>query len=100
MSSITPKLKAVVVSSGTIHGEFSLRVIKDGSQVPMQLQLRDAGFVPGDVVLICLLNEYEGLEQTVSEKPEENEEIDSLRDEISGLEDTISRAISILENGW
>lgn len=95
--SISPKLKAVVVESGTIHGEFSLRVIKDGKQVPMQLQLKDAGFVPGDIVLICLLNEYEDLEEQVEGIPDESEEVASLKREVEDLNDSISRAMSALE---
>lgn len=98
--SISPKLKAVVVESGTIHGEFSLRVIKDGKQVPMQLQLKDAGFVPGDIVLICLLNEYEDLEEQVEGIPDESAELTSLKDQIRGLEDTIESAMHVLENGF
>lgn len=94
MSSITPKLKAVVVSSGTIHGEFSLRVIKDGSQVPMQLQLKDAGFVPGDVVVICLLNEYENLEH---DHDSNESDIEELQAQVNDLEDRIRRASSELD---
>lgn len=76
MASVSPKLKAVIVASGTIRGELSMRAIKNAKQTPIQLVLRDAGFVPGDVVEITLLEDYEALKK----------EIEELRAEVEALE--------------
>lgn len=62
-----PHLKAVIVESGTIKGEYTLRVIKDGRERPMQMVLKDEGFVPGDIVRIGLLEEFTDLVQTCDE---------------------------------
>lgn len=59
----SPKLKAVVVASKTIHGELSLRAIRDGKQAPIQLVLRECGFIPGDIVELVLIEEYNRLRE-------------------------------------
>lgn len=61
MASVNPKLKAVVIASNTIPGEFSMRAIKGSKQVPVQLALKDAGFIPGDLIQIMILEEYKDL---------------------------------------
>lgn len=85
--SINPKLKAVVIESGTIPGEFSLRVIKGGKQVPIQLSIKDAGFVPGDILQVGLLSEWENLEADANDA-----DVEELQAQIHELEDRIQRA--------
>ncbi len=82
-----------MVASKTIPGQFSLRVIKEGKQVPLQLNLKDAGFVPGDILHIGLLDDFENLEHEANDR----EDQDDLKHEIDDLEYRISRAISALE---
>jgi hypothetical protein len=81
---ISPKLKAVVVASNTIPGEFSVRAIKGTKQVPVQLAIKDAGFVPGDVIEISILDDKEDLDLV--------DKVKELERAIANLEDCIDRA--------
>lgn len=89
----SPRLKAVVIESGTIPGEFSLRVIKEGKQVPIQLSIKDAGFVPGDILQVGLLTDWEDLEAEAN-----NADVEELQAQIHELENIINRAARELDS--
>ena len=58
---ILPTLTAVITQSKTLVNSLSLRAVKEGRQVPIQTVLADAGFVPGDIVVIVMKEEYDKL---------------------------------------
>lgn len=90
---MSPKLKAVIVESKTIPREFSLRAIKDGKQVPIQMVIKEAGFVPGDILNICLIEDDRTDEIAALEN-----NIDDLEHQVRDLEDRIDRAARELDS--
>lgn len=66
MASSKPHLLAVITASKQVLGKFSLRAVKDGKPTSVQLVLDEAGFVPDDIVVIILKEEYDELCRAMS----------------------------------
>lgn len=56
-----PDLDATVIMSDMLHGFMTLRAIKDGKPIRFEFVLEDSGFVPGDIVKLVLLDDYNRL---------------------------------------
>lgn len=49
-----PQIDAIITESQTVIGEYSVKGITAQGQRTLKLLLKDAGFVPGDIVTIRL----------------------------------------------